>query len=505
MSITLEHLAEVAGGRIVHPAELTVAGISINAQACGQQDVFAAVPGTRAHGAEYAADSAAGVIITDADGAAILQAAGDTRPLVVVDNVRRVLGPTSSELYGNPSHKLTIIGMTGTSGKTTTSYLVEAALMKAGHSVGLIGTTGTRINGEPIPTSLTTPEAPTLQQLFATMVDKGVTHVVMEVSSHAITLGRVAGTRFAVKGFSNLSQDHLDFHHSMQEYYEAKAQWFTDLNDDCRAVVVLADQWGARLAEEHADFADAVDVNAGIDAPARFVVRDAIPTEGGGHSFTFVDEKTGKQTVVTLPLPGRFNVANAALALGMLAEVGEDLHSCANALRELAVPGRMERVDVGQRFIAVVDYAHKPAAIAAVLETLRGQVPGRIGIVVGAGGDRDAGKRPIMGAEAVKGADFVVITDDNPRSEDPELIRDAVEEGAHAARRELDREVDVVVIGDRARAIDAVVNWAQPGDAIVVAGKGHETGQLINGVTHPFDDRVELRRSLMQRAQRGRL
>ena len=514
---TVGQLANLCGGTVLGgpaAAESPVTGISINAQASGPSDMFAAVPGTRAHGATYAVDSSAGVVLTDPVGADILAEHQWGRPVIVVPDVRAVLGFVASEIYDNPSEKLTIIGMTGTSGKTTTSYLIEAALIAAGRSVGLIGTTGTRINGEPIPTSLTTPEAPMLQQLFATMVDKGVTHVVMEVSSHAISLGRVAGTRFAVQGFANLSQDHLDFHHSMEEYFEAKAQWFLPLvagdahAEHTKSVVVLADQWAARLAQRLGERSDTVDIAVGVDDPAvqtaaqlsRFRVSDVQQIPGGGHCFDFHDRSSDVTARVELPLPGRFNVANAALALACLMEVGEDLLTAAHALSRVAVPGRMERVDVGQGFIAVVDYAHKPAAVAAILATLRHQVGGRVGIVLGAGGDRDQGKRPLMGAEAVRGADLVIVTDDNPRSEDPAVIRAAVIDGATAAIAEAGHPVDLRNIADRAQAIDAAVAWAEPGDAIVVAGKGHETGQLIAGITHPFDDRVELRRALKAHA-----
>ena len=372
-----------------------------------------------------------------------------------------------------------MIGITGTSGKTTTSYLLEAGLMAEGHKVGLIGTTGTRIDGVAVPTKLTTPEAPKLQELFAQMRDEGVTHVVMEVSSHAIALGRVAGTHFTVGAFTNLSQDHLDFHHSMEEYFEAKAAFFRPGPE--HSVVCVDDAWGRRMAEVAG--VDTLTVSTGSE-PAAVTTRNVAVEPDGSQRFEVLID--GASIPVHLPVPGAFNVANAAVALAAASAAGSDPQVVAQGMSTIQVPGRMEKIDAGQDVLAVVDYAHKPAAVAAVLDTLRQQATGRFGVVLGAGGDRDAEKRPLMGTAAAERADLVIITDDNPRSEDPELIRNAIVAGT------ADLPAEVRVIGDRAEAIRAAVSWAGPGDAIVIAGKGHETGQLVNGVTHHFDDREEL-------------
>lgn len=456
--------------------------------------LFAALPGTRRHGAEFAAGTTAAAILTDGAGRDILLAAGESRPIIVVTDVRAVLGALAAEVYGHPSRDLTIIGVTGTSGKTTTSYLLEVGLINAGHKVGLIGTTGTRIDGVPVPTKLTTPEAPTLQALFARMRDEGVTHVVMEVSSHALSLGRVDGTLFDVAGFTNLSQDHLDFHPTMEDYFAAKAQFFDPASPLAarQSVICIDDEWGGRMAELAADPLTVGTRGEAADVNARQI--ELAPTGAQTIELTLPQHAP---ITFDLPLPGDFNIANAALATACALAAGVDPEKFTPGLAAVAVPGRMERIDAGQDFLAVVDYAHKPAAVAAVLDTLRGQITGRLGVVVGAGGDRDPSKRPLMGAEAARRADLVIITDDNPRSEEPATIRAAVLAGAEEAGT----TAEIREVGDRARAIDALIQWAQPGDGVVVAGKGHEVGQLIAGVDHHFDDREEVRRALEERSQ----
>lgn len=496
METTLSHLAELAGGELIRDSgdDPVITSVGLDSGTLAASDaLFAAVPGTRRHGAHFAAASPAVAVLTDAAGRQILADAGERRPVIVVENVRAVLGTVAAEIQGHPSQRLTVLGVTGTSGKTTTSYLLEAGLMAAGHRVGLIGTTGTRINGRPVPTSLTTPEATTLQALFSQMVGEGVTHVVMEVSSHALELGRTAGTRFAVAGFTNLSQDHLDFHPTMQEYFEAKARFFDPASPLAaeKSVVCVDDEWGRTMAER-ADHPLTVATRGGhADVTARQV---AVAPTG---AQTIALRLPGGEVTAELPLPGDFNIANAAVATAMAFAVGVDPAAFTAGFADVAVPGRMERIDVGQDFLAVVDYAHKPAAVAAVLDTLRGQVTGRLGVVVGAGGDRDASKRPVMGAEAARRADLVIVTDDNPRSEVPATIRAAVLEGARAAGT----AAEIREIGDRAAAIDALIDWARPGDGVVVAGKGHEVGQLIAGVDHHFDDREEVRRALKEKKQ----
>lgn len=497
---------------VVGDSSVQISSVGLDSAAAEPGGLFAALPGTRTHGAAYAASAAASAILTDQRGLKILTEAGERRPVLVVDDVRAVLGTISAEIYGHPSQRLTVLGVTGTSGKTTTSYLLEAGLLAAGYSVGLIGTTGTRINREPVATKLTTPEAPTLQALFARMVAQGVTHVVMEVSSHALELGRVQGTEFAVGGFTNLSQDHLDFHPTMEDYFAAKARLFTGADAAKKAVICVDDDWGVRMA----DIAQAAHpvtrvatqpvrraplVDAALTGTPAAVTARQVGVEPSGEQQIELATSQGSFTF-TFPLPGEFNIANAALAVGMALAVGVDIKAFITALAHVAVPGRMERVDQGQDFLAVVDYAHKPAAVAAVLDTLREQLDGpdgtggRVGVAVGAGGDRDSLKRPLMGAAAATRADFVVVTDDNPRTEDPASIRQAVLAGARKAAESTSRSVEVAEIGSRAEAIDALVRWARPGDAIIVVGKGHEVGQIVGDRTLHFDDREELARAL---------
>ena len=528
---TLQTLADLTGGRVSQvDADVVVTSAAIGSQDVAEGGLFCAVPGLRVHGAKYAASSACAAVLTDAAGEEILAAEGSELPRVIVDDVREWMGPVAAEIYDYPSRKLSVIGITGTSGKTTTSYLVEKALLPS-HSVGIIGTTGTRINGRSVPTQLTTPEAPTMQSLLAQMVDEGVTHVVMEVSSHALELGRVKGIDFDVAAFTNLSQDHLDFHPTMEDYFQAKAKLFqpgTEGGSLPAAVICVDDEWGQRMAnlvsQRQGRCAGAVAPVLAVRThaqPAPEVKERSVTSDDPANLPTWnlqsVDVRlTGRQEICfdlgsdqrlkySIGLAGSFNVANSAVALACVAQLGENVAAAAQYLREVQVPGRMQAVDEGQDFLAMVDYAHKPGAVAAVVRTLAEYLPspdGRIGIVIGAGGNRDHDKRPKMGYEAALIADAVFVTDDNPRDEDPSPIREAVYEGAERgfAERGVEKnDVTLANIADRAEAIAAAVEWAQPGDAVVIAGKGHETGQLVAGVMHEFSD-VEQLRTAIQRS-----
>lgn len=463
-------------------AGVAVTGVTLRAADVRPGDLFAALPGSRAHGADFAAqarEAGAAAVLTDPDGAA--RAGGTGVPVLVHPRPREVLGAAASLVYGDPTAQLSVLGVTGTSGKTTVAHLLEAGLAAAGRSTGLIGTVGTRIGERRVPSSFTTPEAPDLQALFAVMVQAGVTDVAMEVSSHALALGRASGTRFAVGAFTNLSQDHLDFHRDMDDYFETKARLFDQWAE--HGVVCVDDAWGQRLAAR----TPGVVTVSSTGAPADWRAVDALTGPDGAQAFTVLTPY-GRVVPARLALPGAFNVANAVLALACLDAVGVPVETAAAGIAGVSVPGRMQRVDGGQPFIAVVDYAHKPAAVAALLDALRTEVAGRLIVVLGCGGDRDRGKRPLMGAAAAARAALLVVTDDNPRSEDPADIRAAVVAGAMA---EPDRG-EVLEIADRRAAIAAAVAAARPGDAVVVAGKGHETGQEVHGVKHPFDDADEL-------------
>ena len=443
------------------------------------------------HGARLAADAVAGgavAVLTDPAGAAMLPSGV---AVLVHPAPRSVLGAAAALVYGDPSSRLKVIGVTGTSGKTTTTYLVEAGLRAAGRSAGLIGTVGIRVDGVDQPSALTTPEAPALQALLAAMAEQHVDTVVMEVSSHALALGRVDGVRFAVGGFTNLSRDHLDFHPSMEDYFDTKARLFdADSPLRARAAVVCVDDDAGRAMAGRA--VHPVTVSAeGADADWRAV--DIRTNADGGQHFVAVDPD-GQRHEVDIRLPGRYNVTNCLLALALLRVVGVAPEEAAPGLAGAQVPGRLESVDRGQGFMALVDYAHKPGALQAVLENLRPQGGGRLAVVFGAGGDRDPGKRNPMGRIAAEIADLVVVTDDNPRSEDPATIRAAILAGA----AEADSAAEVVEIGDRRAAIAHAVRWARRSDVVLVAGKGHETGQTANGVTRPFDDREELAAALSE-------
>ena len=494
-------------GLTLDGADVEVSGITLRAQDAGAGYLFAALPGDRTHGARYASqalDAGATAVLTDPAGLELVRA--DERladmPVLVHPSPRAVLGTVSARVYGDPSSQMTLIGVTGTSGKTTTSYLAEAALREAGRVVGLVGTVEVRVDGVAVPTSLTTPEAPDLQRLFAVMLERGVDTVVMEVSSHALSLGRVDGCHFAVGGFTNLSQDHLDYHRTMDDYFAAKARLFEagSPTQAQQAAVCIDDEWGAKMSAIVADAGESA-MTVATKGPGDWSVLRTVRSDPGSQTV-LIGTPQGSELEMTVPLPGAYNVANALLAVAMVSAAGVDTETAIAGLASVAVPGRLEKVDRGQDFLAVVDYAHKPAAVEAVLATLRAQTEttgsvGRIAVVLGAGGDRDTEKRPLMGAAAARGADLVVITDDNPRSEDPAAIRAAVVAGA----RGVDGDVEVREVGDRRAAIAAAVDWAAPGDVVLVAGKGHETGQEIAGVKHPFDDRVVLGELLAPRAE----
>ena len=494
-STSIAALADTLDARLIG-SDVSVTGVELRAQAVLPGDLFAALPGAKAHGAEFAQtaiDRGAVAVLTDLAGAAYL-GADCAVPLLVHSQPRAILGAVSARIYGNPSERMTVIGITGTSGKTTTAYLVEAGLKAAGRKPGLIGTIETRIDGHRVPSALTTPEAPQLHALFAVMLEQGIDCVVMEVSSHALSLGRVDGTRFGVGAFTNLSQDHLDFHKTFDEYFAAKARLFG--RDSAvraqQAVVCIDDDWGRQMAGVAGDSAVTVSTTGSAD----WTVREIVTADDGSQTFDIVGPTGVLRAEVRLP--GRYNVANALLALAACATSGVSPVLAAQGIATVDVPGRVEKVERGQDFLAVVDYAHKPDALEKVISTLREDTSGRIAVVIGAGGDRDAEKRPIMGAVGARLADLLVVTDDNPRSEVAATIRAAVLAGARAEAG----SAEIREIGDRAAAIADAVAWARAGDVVLVAGKGHETGQEINGVKHPFDDR-EVLASAIDRRVRG--
>ncbi len=496
MSTALSELADLVGPAVQGDPGTPVAGVTLASDRVAPGDLYAALPGARTHGARYAAQAvAAGAVAVLTDPAGRRELVDLPVAVCVVDDPRAVLGEVASRVCGRPSEQLAVVGITGTNGKTTTAYLVESGFAAAGWTSGLIGTVQTRTrgtgpDGEPVVTELpsvrTTPEAPDLHALLAGMRADGVRAVVMEVSSHALVLGRVGGVAFAAAGFTNLSRDHLDFHGDVESYFQAKARLFD--GRAAREVVDVDDEYGRRLVGRGTTTVSAT------GAPADWRATDVATAPDGGSTFA-LHGPGGSTWPARLRLPGAFNVANAVLAVALLDAVGVPVEAALSGIAQTVVPGRMEPVDAGQPFVAVVDYAHTPDAVATALSALRAAGAGRVLTVLGCGGDRDPGKRPGMGAAAAAGSDLLVVTDDNPRSEDPADIRAAMLAGIGA-----DTGCEVLEIGDRRAAIEAAVRRARPGDTLLLAGKGHETGQEVAGVLTPFDDRVELRDAL-HRAQ----
>ena len=405
-----------------------------------------------------------------------------------VASPRALLGRLAAYVYGDPARSLRMLGVTGTQGKTTTTRLAESALQRSGVRSAVVGTVGTRIDGDEIKTALTTPEAPDLHALFAVMKERSVTACAMEVSSHALVQGRVDGVVFDVAVFTNLGRDHLDFHADVEDYFQAKASLFTPQRC-ARGLVNLDDDHGRRLLAEAGERGVPLQSFSATGGDADWRAEDVEVTAGGSR-FVVVGPD-GARAEAGCPLPGDFNVANALAALAACSMAGFDLEAVAQAMAEGGgVPGRLELVDGGQDFTVVVDYAHKPDAVTAALGALRPLTSGRLIVVLGAGGERDPGKRPLMGEIAARLADVLVVTDDNPRGEEPAAIRAAILGGTR------DGTAEVLEVGDRRHAIREALALAAPGDVVLVAGKGHETGQEVAGVVHPFDDREVVREEL---------
>jgi UDP-N-acetylmuramoyl-L-alanyl-D-glutamate--2,6-diaminopimelate ligase len=474
-------------------AGIAVTGITHDSRAVLSGDLYAALPGTRAHGAAFsaqAAEAGAAAILTDPAG--LDQAAATGLPVLVVDAVRDRLGEVAAWVYGEPADDLTLIGVTGTSGKTTTVYLLEAGLRAAGVETGVVGTVEMRIKDRRVPSALTTPESTDLHALFAMMREQGVGAAAMEVSSHALSQGRVGGAHYEVAIFSNLSQDHLDYHPTMADYFAAKAKLFTPEYSRV-GVVNLDDHYGRELLEVAT--VPTTTYSATGDPAADWRAED-VRLGADGSVFRVVGPG-GIEADAAVQLPGPFNVSNALSAIVALVEAGIGLPTAVRGVSELTgVPGRLEKVDEGQDFVALVDYSHKPGAVEAVLTALREVTEGRLMVVLGCGGDRDRGKRPLMGEAAARLADMAYFTNDNPRSEDPLAILAAMVEGGLKVPQP--ERAHIVVEPDRAAAIGLAIGRAHRGDVVVVAGKGHEQGQYVAGEVFPFDDREVVRDALRQ-------
>jgi UDP-N-acetylmuramoyl-L-alanyl-D-glutamate--2,6-diaminopimelate ligase len=507
-------LATPATGDLGAGADAQITGLAYDSRAVHGGELFFCVRGFQSDGHDHApravANGAAALVVERPLGLGV--------PEVMADSARAAMAPIAARFFGDPTSQLQVVGVTGTNGKTTTAYLLRALLEAAGEQCALLGTVKSVVGGHDRPVTRTTPEAVDLQHDFRAMLDGGDRACAMEVSSHALELGRADAIHFAAGVFTNLTQDHLDFHDTMEDYFQAKRRLFTE-HTPAASVINVGDPYGRRLAAEiegartfaveaPADYS-ATDLRCDF-AGCRFVLRTPV----GEHS-------------VSLPMPGRFNVANALGALAAAHALGGELQMLLDALaRGVRVPGRFEPVEEGQDFAVLVDYAHTPDSLENVLAAARelidaGERPdGRVLCVFGAGGDRDRGKRPLMGEIATRLADVVVVTSDNPRSEDPEQIIAEImagvarAEGSHAAATTTNAGASAGgdapagaaaarSIADRAVAIDEAVAQAQVGDVLVIAGKGHEQGQeFARGRKQPFDDVAVARKALCVRRSR---
>ena len=467
---------------------LQFTGITSTSTSVEVGDLFVALPGANKHGATYIDDvlaSGAVGVITDSKGGKIV---GTKLPTIVIGDPRRALGDICSWFYGSPSGSLKIAGITGTNGKTTTTTILNQILGFAGKTTGLIGTNGIEIGPEKTQANFTTPEASELQSLFAVMQERHISHVAMEVSSHALEARRVSGTKFALVGFTNLTQDHLDFHGDMNSYFAVKSKLFTTEYSEL-GFINIDDAYGKEL------FNTAQIPVISLSRNNRTAQWHFERCELRARGYSIAIRGTGGILIEgEINLIGDHNLDNFLMAVAMASEFEVDPLVIGNSLAHLqGAAGRLESVDIGQKFMALVDYAHTPDAVTRTLSTLRKSVDGRIIAVLGCCGDRDKTKRPIMGRELLAGSDVAIFTSDNPRSENPEKILEEMIGGLTLGE-------SACVTLDRREAIALAVSSALPGDCVVVLGKGHEVGQEIAGKKYPFDDRIELARAIEELA-----
>lgn len=489
-SLSLSEIATLVGisDANLERTNLLITGITLDSNDVIQGDLFVALPGENFHGSKFIDSAVAnGAIAVLTDKSAIVNT---DIPVLRVNNPRLWVGIIADKFYRSPSSAINVFGITGTNGKTTTSYLLQQIWDFNKRNSGLIGTIETRIGDEIFPTKRTTPEAPELQSIFAIMRERHDLNVVMEVSSHALALNRVEGTKFSVVAFTNLSHDHLDFHETMENYYQAKSRLFK-FGFSEKAIINIDDSWGKRLFQETEIEKISISTH---DQKANWKIIDtslADPSSSGKSVVELTIAGPGGILLsIATPLMGDYNSANVLMALALAVESGIDPLSAANALNNAkGAPGRMESIELGQRFTAVIDYAHTPDAVSAALKAVRSSTKGRIIAVLGCGGDRDASKRPLMGQALISGADLAIFTSDNPRSEDPLSILNQMHEGMKLLENHF-------VIVDRGEAIKFAVDNAAQDDCVLVLGKGHEAGQEIMGKILPFDDRVELKNAI---------
>ncbi len=495
-ALTVGALAQLlaAEGAVLHGrSEVRVTSVYQDSRRVQSGSLFAARTGDKQVGAEFvpsALGKGAVAVLLEQGAASLDQMAAWSVPVIEVRGVRRQVSKLAEAIYGNPSRSLPLVGITGTNGKTTTALLVEKALLAAGKKPGRLGTIGSCFDGVERDSNLTTPEADDLTRFLAEVRDAAGTHVVMEVSSHSLVQGRVSGLRFDVAAFTNLTQDHLDFHGSMPDYAAAKRALFTDYAPRV-SVINTRDRTGVEFASI-ACSSRVLRVGIERDCEVRpvNVEFDALGIRGD----VFV---AGRIQALSTRLVGEHNLENLLLAIGILAGLDIDLDAAMHGWADVAVPGRLERCDTPEDDIVVlVDYAHTPDALERALSSVRPLTSGRVHCVFGCGGDRDPLKRPKMGAAVGRLADRVIVTNDNPRTERPDAIAAAIEAGL----REVSAAYELIL--DRAKAIELAITTAKPGDVVLLAGKGHEPYQIVGTEKYAFDDRVEARRSLGLR-QRG--
>ena len=472
----LSQLATLVSGAC--SGDVTVYGITHDSRSVKPGDLYVALLGANSHGIEFidqAIANGAVAIASDARGTAVAIQKGI--PAIELSNPREDMAKLAAQVYGHPERKLSLTGVTGTNGKTTTTHILRSVFLDAGKHVGVIGTLGTYLDEDHLPGARTTPESTDLYAILALMVERGITHVFMEVSSHALSLNRVSGIKFDVAIFTNLTQDHLDFHGSMDNYFAAKALLFTPEYSN-QAVICVDDDWGKKLAAQ----TQIPNITVGVSGNWK-----TTPANSNSNGVTTQQIAIDNSETISLAVNmlGSYNATNAACALIASQILGLQISTSLESLKKVRpISGRLEKVAIESLGTAIVDYAHTPDAVATVLTVIKDSNPEMIITVLGCGGDRDPLKRPLMGKIAAQLSDIVIVTDDNPRSEDPAAIRQAVLAGASSG------SAQVLEVADRREAISQALKLAQTGSVIAILGKGHETGQEIAGQVFPFDDRV---------------
>ena len=488
---TLAELADRTGGRVEGDPATQVSGATVDSRDVQPGDLFGAFTGLKQHGARFAADAVAGgavAVLTDTAGLDVLAGLGLDVPVLITADARVAMGEAAAAIYGDPSKDMVVVGVTGTNGKTTTTYFIDNALAQVHSLRGMMGTVELRLGDEAIESPRTTVEAPVIHGLLARMREEGVTAALTEVSSHAAALARIGGVEFDVAVFTNLQWDHLDFHGDMEGYLDAKAKLFAP-GRARQGIINIDDEWGRALTQRLQIPFQTVSTKLDEPQSADWTVTWAdVGLDGVGSRFTFTDPDGGEHRAES-PLPGLVNVSNAMVAIAAAHAAGVSLEQAITGVATAHdVPGRMERVieRSDEDPLAIVDYAHTPDALTLALQGVRPITPGRLILIFGSDGDRDQGKRPVMGEIAAQLADVIVLTDENPRSEEPAAVRAAIRDGIQKVRPDLH---DFHEVEPRMAAVEYGLRLGKPGDTVIVTGKGAEPTQEVAGVFHRYNDR----------------